>query len=392
MNKNTKIRILIDAHVFGGEHQGSLTYLKGLYNALLVKYPESYELFFAGSDLEAMRAAFPGVASSNFLLLKNPSRISRLMNGFSEMIRDHEIDYAHFQYALPLVRNCKCITTTHDLLFNDFPEAFGNWYRWSRNHLFRWSLQQSSIRLTVSDYSRKAIHRHYGIDPKTISITPNAVRSEFFETYDPALSRSYILNKYGISNYILCVSRIEVRKNHELILQAYTELQLAKKGIQLVFIGNDTFRHQALDEAIKQLDPQSQKNFHWHKSVDQSDLLHFYRAAEVFVYPSKAEGFGIPPLEAAACGINTLCSNATAMADFDFFGDQLLDPDDVSAFKAGLNNALFDPPSPAQLETVSQKIAAYYSWGHSAEVLHGEIQKVEGTEELESVYKEVEPC
>ena len=381
MNKNSKIRILVDAHVFGGEHQGSLTYLQGMYNALQNNFSKSYELFFAGYDLEAMRNAFPKTPSANFLLLENQSRGRRLVNGFSAMIRDHKIDYAHFQYALPLIRNCKCILTTHDLLFNDFPDAFSNWYRWSRNHLFSWSLQQSEIRLTVSNYSREAIHRHYGINPESIAITPNAVRAGFFETYDPLFSKSYIWNKYKITKYVLYVSRIEIRKNHELLLQAYTQLRLAEKGIHLVFIGNDTFKYKALDEAIDQLDEQSKKRFHWHKSVDQSDLLHFYRAAEVFVYPSKAEGFGIPPLEAAACGINTICSNATAMADFDFFGDQLLDPDDLSAFKIGLENALFNPPSSAQLKAISEKIAAYYSWEYSAEVLHKEILRVEGKEE-----------
>ena len=212
MNKNSKIRILIDAHAFGGEHQGSLTYLKGLYNAFSSNYSELYELFFAGSDLKAMRDAFPEIPSSNFLLLKSQSRGARLINGFSAMIREYEIDYAHFQYALPLVRNCKCIVTTHDLLFNDFPDAFSNWYRWSRNHLFRWSLQQSVIRLTVSNYSKEAIHRHYGIAPRSIAITPNAVREDFFENYDATFSKTYIWNKYKITKYVLCVSRIEVRK------------------------------------------------------------------------------------------------------------------------------------------------------------------------------------
>jgi glycosyltransferase involved in cell wall biosynthesis len=77
---------------------------------------------------------------------------------------------------------------------------------------------------------------------------------------------------------------------------------------------------------VKNLNPEQRKLFYWIEQVEQADLNNFYLASRLFVYPSKAEGFGIPPLEAAGFHCPVLCSNATAMKDFDFFEPHIFNP------------------------------------------------------------------
>ncbi|MEM8909656.1 MAG: glycosyltransferase family 1 protein, partial [Bacteroidota bacterium] len=331
--------------------------------------------YFAGYDQAAWAKHFPEVAPHYFLLLPTQQRLALLFRVFPQLIRRYNIDYAHFQYTTPFVKNCRFIVTTHDVLFNDFPGEFSAWYRGVRNLLFKRSLLQSDIRLTVSEYSRQAIAQHYRIDPETIAISPNAVRPAFFAPYDKARAMRYIKQKFNIENYILYTSRIEPRKNHEMLLQAYLQLQLSKWGLHLVFIGNDTLQHPLLEQQIESLRGPDRQQFHWLKNIDDQDLLAFYRAARVFTYPSKAEGFGIPPLEAAACGIPTLCSNSTAMKDFDFLEEWAFSPYDQERYEQLLLKTLNHPPSKTRLQHISQHVQQNYSWATSAQRLHEEINK-----------------
>ena len=112
---------------------------------------------------------------------------------------------------------------------------------------------------------------------------------------------------------------------------------------------------------------------HWYPHLDENDLLDIYRAARLFVYPSLAEGFGIPPIEAAAMGLKTLCSNKTAMQDFVFFGDDLFDPDDYDSFETKLNR-LISETSIQKVHTENLAfIKFHYSWQQAAKVLHSQI-------------------
>ena len=104
-------------------------------------------------------------------------------------------------------------------------------------------------------------------------------------------------------------------------------------------------------------------------------MLHWYNAASLFVFPSKAEGFGIPPLEAAALKTPVLCSGTTAMKDFDFFGESIFDPSDETGFKSKLEVMLNRPPNVDSLSAISREVADRYNWKIGAGVLFTAITK-----------------
>lgn len=371
-----KKRILIDARCVGGEGQGMLTYLKGLYNALHENHADKYELFFAGYHEEAMKDAFPFMDTKHFILLPQVNKFQLLGLVFPRIEKEYKIDFAHFQYVTPFFKNSKHIVTTHDVLFLDYPEEFSRSYRWKRQYLFKRSLKKSDIRLTVSNYSKNRISDLFSLPQNTINITPNAVHDKFFQAYDKKAIQKEVKEKFGLDNYLLYVSRIEKRKNQQLLLESYEKLKLAEKGVQLVFVGNDTLGETATAAQIQKLKSKYPDKIHWLSHLSDDDLLDIYRAARIFLYPSLAEGFGIPPIEAAALGVETLCSNRTAMQDFSFFGDQLFNPAQKEVFYSKLLKLIGETKNEHVNFENRQYIQNKYSWDHAAEVLHHEIESL----------------
>ena len=159
-NKN----IFIDAHVFDGEFQGTLTYLIGLYSEFL-ENNNTDVLFFGAYNPEKIKKYFSNYKNVRYVKYNSKSSIQRIFFEIPKLIDLFECSYAHFQYVIPLRKNknCKYIVTIHDILFNDFPSNFSFFYRLKRNFLFYLSAKRSDYLLTVSNYSRDRIHKHYRI-------------------------------------------------------------------------------------------------------------------------------------------------------------------------------------------------------------------------------------
>ena len=122
------IKILIDAHIFGGIGQGSVTYLEGLYGAFCKKYGHIYTIYFAvnaKSDLPLSIQQY--IPQEQIIELKSKNSFSRIFLEFPKIIKTYKFDFAHFQYIVPILFSsigCRFIVTTHDILFNHFPKEF----------------------------------------------------------------------------------------------------------------------------------------------------------------------------------------------------------------------------------------------------------------------------
>jgi glycosyltransferase involved in cell wall biosynthesis len=336
---------------------------------------QGLEIFLAAQDIEGLKEHFDS-ERFRFVPLTSRNRFQRLLFEFPSIIKKHGIDLAHFQYVAPPIKRCRYIVTIHDLLFKDFPYEFPSTWRQQKELLFRRAARQADILTTVSSYSAHAIERHFGIDKKMIVMTPNAVDDEFFQDHGKDESKDYISAKYGVNDFVLYVARVEPRKNHELLISAFNELRLHERGLSLVLIGQKSIPSAMLDAAFNKLPAAVKGKIHWLEKVPPADLVHFFNAARLFVYPSKAEGFGIPPLEAAALQTPVLCSFATAMKDFDFFGEGLFDPADETTFRQKLGERLVYPPSHDELLNIAQAVREKYNWETSAERLLQAITNV----------------
>jgi glycosyltransferase involved in cell wall biosynthesis len=362
-----KIKIFVDAHSFDTGYQGTQTFIEGLYTTLMKDYPDM-DIYFGCCDKNKIARSFPLIDPGKIFIYKKRSLPAlRMLTDIPGILKKHGFDFAHFQYIAPAAdKHCKYIVTLHDILFNDFPKEFSPAYRKKRNFLFKRSLKNADIKTTVSDYSRKRIHEHYKIPDKKIHIIPNAASLPVVAKVSKSEAVSLLKEKYGIENFILYVSRIEPRKNHLLLLNTFIELELYKQGIQLVFIGKRSIACKALEQRIASLTKKQQAFFYFIEEVETEELQLFYGACRLFVYPSKAEGFGIPPLEAAINKAPVLCSNVTSMSEFDFFQPNDFDPADTIVFKQKLKVLIDLPPSYQDLEDISIAVNKKYSWKKSA--------------------------
>lgn len=355
------MNLLIDAHVFDGKFQGTRTYLQGLYSCLTKK--NDIEFYFAACDIKNIKKIFGTNKNIHYIKLKTHNNLIRLSIEFNRIIKKYNIDYAHFQYITPLIKSCKEIVTTHDVLFLDYPHFFPKTYRLKNNFFFKRSAKRADILLTVSEYSRKSISDYYNIPINNIHITPNGVLLPNKDTILPDTNKLYHLHKY-----ILSVSRIEPRKNYLTLLIAYNELKLYERGYKLVIIGSKDLEYTEFYQYYNQLCETAQNNILF-MSVNYLELISLYKNASLFVFPSFAEGFGIPPLEAIALKCPTLCSNTTAMSDFKFLGENLFSPNDINELKRKIEINLKSRDT-QRVELLSDIIINKYNWQKSADILY----------------------
>lgn len=367
------IRLLVDMHSFDGKPEGITTYLQGLYSAAIHQAADKVHFFMCASDCEKLKDIFGEKENITYLSIPHSGLVKRILWTYPRLIRQHQIDYAHFQYTIPFRCACKRLVTIHDVFFEDFKEGYSWRYAKPRHFLFKYAARHAEFIFTMCDYSRSRIAFHYGIPAERINLTPNAVSGKF--SGEVASSTLDVKQKYGIDgDYILYLGRKEPRKNHAGLVSAYQASRLWEENIHLALVGGFSLPVPELEVALLQLPPQIRNKVHCIDSVEYSELCAWYRQAKAFVFPSLAEGFGIPPLEAAICRIPTLCSSMTSMSEFDFFGNRLVDPTNANVLSKGLREIVYSSDK-EQLEQIARKVQERYSWEKSAGSLLEIIQR-----------------
>lgn len=348
------MKLLVDCHCFDFKmSQGITTYIQGLYTRLPDLCPE-IRFYFVAEDIDRIKSIFGKKENIKYIPLTSKNRIYRLFFEIPKIIKDYGIDVAHYQYVSPLVKNCKTIVTLHDILFVDYPQYFPFLYRFSKTLPFKISAKRADLLCTVSRYSKERISKLFKINSESIITTPNAVDEDFYniEGLKP--------NEFP-EKYILYVSRIEPRKNHKMIIESFDRLGLGKLGYKLVFIGRETVPTPELHSTIDKLSPEVRDKIILISQSPFSELKLWYKYADLFVYPTIAEGFGIPPIEAAAAKVPVVCNNATAMSDFTFFGQNLIDMGNHELLDRAIRRNLANRDED-QLENVSKMVKTKYNW------------------------------
>ena len=355
------MRLLVDCHCFDyPTPQGINTYLRGIYSEL-IPIAKDIDFFLAAADTDNLKQIFGEHPNVHYVKIDHGGSLKRLLKIFPTAIKQNNIDWAHFQYVTPFIKNCKTIVTLHDILFEDFPQFFPISYRLSKGMLFKYSAKRADLLLTVSNYSRNRISAHYKINESDIKVTPNAV-SDVFSKIGKEEARKYVKEHFGLDKYVLFVSRMEPRKDQYGLIQAYLKSNLISKGVDLAIVGDQSLKDARIEQLLSSISDDLKGHIHFFSSVSNEELYPLYRGASLFVYPSKAEGFGIPPLEAAVAEIPVICNNATAMNDYDFFEPYLIDTEYCDNLAAKMEECIAVPASEERLQSVKQKIMQKYNW------------------------------
>lgn len=268
-------------------------------------------------------------------------------------------------FTSPSVCPCPSVVTIYDLQHVRHPEHF------YRSHLIFWNLmvglsaRRAAKVLTLSEHSRRDIIETYGIEASKVIVTPLAADAVF----NPHYTREEVEGakmRHGLSRpYLLCVSTSHPHKNIERLIDAF-EL-LADEGQiphELVLVGVQGFAAERIARRVEASPRRSSiRNLGW---VSESDLPLLYAGAEAMVYPSTFEGFGLPVLEAMACGIPVVVSRAASLPEVVGDAGLLFDPMDTAEMAAQIRRVIGDSDLRKELRTRGLDHCANFSWNETA--------------------------
>ncbi|AKB50009.1 Glycosyltransferase [Methanosarcina barkeri str. Wiesmoor] len=263
-------------------------------------------------------------------------------------------------FLLELTGLEKTIVTCHDII----PIAYYN----TQNPL--WKLNAKGLRkaeriITVSEFSKQDISKYIKYPEENIEIIPPAVDHNL---YYPDRSKECLL-KYNIGDgekVILYVGAEEPRKNIQFLINSFSKLKNKISNIKLLKVGtpNYLFVRKRLLKQIEVLNLQNDVIFTGY--VSESELAEIYNAVDLFVFPSLYEGFGMPPLEAMACGTPVITSNTSSLPEVVGDAAIVVDPYDVNKFAEEMYELLMNDDLKEEMIRKGLKRSKMFSWDTSA--------------------------
>jgi len=306
------MKIGIDAHTLGNRSSGNESYYLQLLRELakVEVRDDRYMIYF--NRPEALEKV-PAPGHFTFKRIRPLNPFIRIPLSFPLEFQRERLDIFHAQFIIPPFCNSGSVTSIHDILFEQYPHFFPRFEAIRSKILIRWSARRADHIITLSNFSKAEIVSTYHIDPDKISVIYLGPREEF-RPLDKGVSQERIASRYGVqAPFILYVGRIQARKNVLRLVEAYGRLQ--RKGIaeNLSIVGRQDWRAEEVSARVAELKLSGRVSFTGY--VDADDLPHFYNAAEVFVFPSICEGFGLPVLEAMACGVPVVTSYGSSLEE-----------------------------------------------------------------------------
>ena len=228
--------------------------------------------------------------------------------------------------------------------------------------------KKADIIIANSRYTRGEISRIIGIPKEKIRVIHEAVDHSLFNTNtDTQVHRNWLKQKHSIDyEYILFISDLRPYKNPLILIKAFEKLFNERKiQHRLVIIGNSVMGYKdVLTEYIR--DKKVGERILFLGFLEPFELLHFYRCASLFVYPSELETFGTPPLEAMACGVPVIVSNKTAVPEIAGDGALKIDPRNLDELVDAMDKLLSDSNLREEMITKGFKRASDFSWERHA--------------------------
>ncbi len=333
----------------------------------------------------ALRGIFPQARIHGRLL---PSFMAIGPMQIARIARQHRLSVVHDPTGVsPFLapgwpRTVKRLVTIHDMIPFVHPETHTSLTNLLFHHYIRRSLAYVDGIITVSEASKRDILRFYQIPDDRVHVIYNGVAPEFSPR--PRCEVESAMRRYRISGpYILSVGALQERKNLATLFRAYR--QLLENGVrhQLVIVGKEAWRTEGTFRALRELGLEEQVVLTGF--VDDADLPAIYSGADVFVFPSLYEGFGLPPLEAMACGTPVITANTSSLPEIVGDAGVLVDATDVQGFMAGIQTILDDTSRRHQLAQSGLERASVFSWERTA-LQHSELYRtMSGCEPSQSV-------
>jgi glycosyltransferase involved in cell wall biosynthesis len=365
------MKIAIDAHAIGRHLTGNEVYVRSLLRGLVAVDRESNYLAYVSvpgaGDCVPAGITVKRVSNNPFV---------RLGFDLPRRLRSDRPDVVHVQFTGPIVCNAPEVVSVHDVSFLEHTEYF----TWERCLQLRLTVRRTVLRasrvLTGTEFARKSILRAYNVDPAKVVTVPIAANPSFRPIARERAQRD-ILNRLKIDGpYVLTVGDLQPRKNHIGLIHAFADLLRNQPQVRhkLVCAGKPTWFAPQVYEAARRSGIADRIVFTGF--VEDGDLLSLYNACDCFIFPSYYEGFGIPILEAMACGRAVACSNTSSMPEVADGAGILFDPNSRAEIGRALSDILIDAGLRTRLERLGLQRAPQFTWNRTAERTLGIYQDV----------------
>lgn len=363
------MRIVIDARHL--RDFGIGTYIRNLVRALAAAEPPDRFLLIARPDDASELAGLP----PNFTVVPYGLTDRELINdlGFPLLLRRLKADLVHMPLnTVPVLMPRPYVVTVHDLSSLLFPER-----RDLRGILheirYRRGLERAAQVIAVSAATRRDVGQVLGIPERRIKMIHNALDPVFLAGAEGVTDSQVqsTLERYSIHYpFILYAGTIRPQKNIPRLVEAFAVLRGELEGdprfanLRLVVIGDEISRHPEVRRAMNQSRVAAAVRFLGFVPIDV--LRAFYRAAELFAFPSLYEGFGLPPLEAMACGTPVVTSNVSSLPEVVGDAAVMVNPENVFEIARGMRDVLTNEELRARLIRKGREQLARFSWEENA--------------------------
>jgi glycosyltransferase involved in cell wall biosynthesis len=361
------MRIAIDARKL--RDFGIGTYIRNILAELSrLDQTTEYVVICRPSDVDAQRMLGP-----NFRMVPEaapPYSISEQIR-IPLCLRRERANLVHEpHYVLPAATPCRSVVTIHDCIHLMFPQYLPNRLAYVYAKAAMWTATRKATRiLTVSEASKRDILRFFDIPPEKVSVIYNAIDARFLGPADQN-RMELVRQRYQLDHpFVLYVGNIKRHKNVERLIDAFARARPAcPDDLRLIIIGDEISKYPALRQAVHR--HRLDKYVRFLGFQPHETLAAFYRLARAFVFPSLYEGFGLPPLEAMACGTPVVTSNVSSLPEIAGDAALLVDPYDVDAIADGIERAVTDEALRADLMARGLARARAFSWTQSVAKIH----------------------
>jgi len=291
--------------------------------------------------------------------------------GLLQACRREALDLLHCPYfASPILSPIPTVVTIHDVIPLLLPEYRARLLGRAYTALCVLAARRARAIIAVSECSKRDIERTLRLPPERVHVIGNAVDESYQPIRDPRLLSS-VRERYGIGErFILYFGGFDVRKNVFRLIEAYAKIRpRLDEPYQLVLAGRLRHIGHPLYPDPRPLVRERGLESHvvFTGQIREQDKAPLYSAATLFVFPSLYEGFGMPVLEAMACGAAVITSNTSALPEVAGDAAVLVDPTDTEALAQAMLELLRDPGRRAALGQAARARAAHFSWGTVAE-------------------------
>lgn len=278
-------------------------------------------------------------------------------------------------FALPPVRNARTIVTVHDLSFLRVPQCSSPQLQAYLREVVPKSVRRANMVLADSECTKSDVIELLGVEATRVKVIYAGVGQEFHRVEDEE-QLAAVRTRYRLpARFVLGLGTLQPRKNFERLIEAYALIRRQiDTEMKLVIAGSPGWMYEGIFEKTRELDLQEAVCFPGY--VADEDLPALYTLAELFVFPSLYEGFGLPPLEAMACGTPVITADVSSLPEVVGDAAWMVDPLDVGALADAMQRVLSDTALRRQMVARGLLQARRFTWEQAAKQLHDIYEEV----------------